>query len=128
MSHNDEPAGVGVGVGAAALPELPGDQRMLLEAIVSLRDVDEARALFCDLFTPREVEDLSQRLVVARMLDAGASYLRIQQATGVSATTVSRVARCLKYGTGGYRMVLDRLPAYEEPEAAGMENAPGAGE
>lgn len=94
---------------------LPDDQRVLLEAIVSLRDVDDARALFDDLLTPREVEDLAQRLTVARMLDAGVPYVRIQQVTGASATTVARVARCLKYGPGGYRSILDRLPAYEPP-------------
>lgn len=99
---------------ASATP-LPDDQRILLEAIVSLRDVDDARALFDDLFTPREIEDLAQRLAVARMLDAGVPYVRIQLATGASATTVARVARCLKYGPGGYRSVLDRLPAYELP-------------
>lgn len=96
-------------------PTLPDDQRILLEAIVSLHDADDARALFDDLLTPREVEDLAQRLTVARMLDAGVPYVRIQQVTGASATTVARVARCLKYGPGGYRSVLSRLPAYEPP-------------
>ena len=81
----------------------------LLEALVSLRTPEEALALLRDLCTVREIEDLSQRLEVARMLDAGVSYVRIQAATGASATTVARVARCLKYGTGGYRTVLDRL-------------------
>lgn len=94
---------------------------MLLDAIVSLDCTEDAHRLLQDLCTPRELDDLSQRLEVARMLDAGVSYVRIQAATGASATTVARVARCLKYGTGGYRTVLDRLPAYEDkpsPEGA----------
>ena len=89
---------------------------LLLRALVSLDDPTAALALLQDLCTPRELEDLSQRLEVARMLDAGVSYARIQAATGASATTV---ARCLKYGTGGYRRVLDVLPPYgaEDPVA-----------
>ena len=87
----------------------------LLDALVSLADADAAYALMQDLCTPRELEDLAQRLEVARMLDAGVVYARIQAATGASATTVARVARCLKYGTGGYRSVLDVLPPYREP-------------
>lgn len=91
-------------------PDMPDNQQVLLDALVSLQNVDEARALLADLCTPRELEDLAQRLEVARMLDAGISYARIQASTGASATTVARVARCLKYGPGGYRAVLDRLP------------------
>ena len=92
---------------------------LLLRALVSLDDPTAALALLQDLCTPRELEDLSQRLEVARMLDAGVSFARIQAATGASATTVARVARCLKYGTGGYRRVLDVLPPYgaEDPVA-----------
>lgn len=81
----------------------------LLRALLSLRDEAEAGLFLQDLCTPRELEDLGQRLQVACMLDSGASYTRIQEDTGASATTVARVARCLKYGPGGYRAVLDRL-------------------
>ena len=94
-------------------PQTPDSLALLLRALVSLDEPSTALALLQDLCTPRELEDLSQRLEVARMLDAGVSYARIQAATGASATTVARVARCLKYGTGGYRAVLDGLPPYE---------------
>lgn len=93
----------------------PHNLPLLLAALVSLDTPEAAEALLQDLCTPRELDDLSQRLEVARMLDAGVSYARIQAATGASATTVARVARCLKYGTGGYRAVLDALPPYEVP-------------
>ncbi len=96
----------------------PGLAR-LLEALVALDDVPSAHALMQDLCTPRELEDMAQRLQVARMLDAGVSYVRIQSATGASATTVARVARCLKYGPGGYRGVLAGLPPYREEPPAG---------
>lgn len=94
----------------------PRNLPLLLAALVSLDSAEAADALLQDLCTPRELDDLSQRLEVARMLDAGVSYARIQAATGASATTVARVARCLKYGTGGYRAVLDGLPPYEVPQ------------
>lgn len=97
-------------------PNTPHNLPLLLAALVSLDSTEAADALLQDLCTPRELDDLSQRLEVARMLDAGISYARIQAATGASATTVARVARCLKYGTGGYRRVLDVLPPYEAPQ------------
>ena len=81
----------------------------LVEVLLALETPEEARLLLGDLCTPRELEDLTQRIEVARMLDSGVSYARIQEATGASATTVARVARCLKYGPGGYRAVLDKL-------------------
>lgn len=95
-----------------SMPAVKPELATLLDALVALDTPASAFALLQDLCTPRELEDLSQRLQVARMLDAGESYARIQAATGASATTVARVARCLKYGPGGYRAVLDRLPAY----------------
>lgn len=99
------------------MPSVSPELATLLDALVALDSPARAHALLQDLCTPRELEDLSQRLQVARMLDAGVSYARIQALTGASATTVARVARCLKYGPGGYRTVLDELPAYEaDPE------------
>ena len=87
------------------------DLERLLGALVCLRTPDEARALLLDLCTAREIEDLSPRLEVARMLAAGASYVDVSRTTGASSTTVSRVSKCLNGETGGYRMVLDRLEA-----------------
>ena len=81
----------------------------LLRAPCSLGTPDEARALLSDLCTPRELDDLSQRLAVARMLADGRSYVDVSRATGASSTTVSRVSKCLNGPAGGYRMVLSRL-------------------
>ena len=61
------------------------------------------------LCTAREIDDLSQRLAVASMLSAGASYVDVSHATGASSTTVSRVSKCLNGPAGGYRMVLARI-------------------
>ena len=93
----------------AAGGERTEELERLLEALVSLRTPEEALALLRDLCTVREIEDLSQRLEVARMLAAGASYVDVSRTTGASSTTVSRVSKCLNGNEGGYRLVLDRL-------------------
>jgi TrpR-related protein YerC/YecD len=81
----------------------------LLKALLLLEDPDEAYALLIDLCTIREIQDMGQRLQVARMLAAGEHYSAIQDATGASATTISRVSKALNYGADGYVRVLGRL-------------------
>jgi TrpR-related protein YerC/YecD len=81
----------------------------LLRALLTLGDADEAYALLLDLCTVREMHEMASRLQVARMLARGEHYTTIQEATGASATTISRVSKSLNYGAGGYRTVLDRL-------------------
>lgn len=87
--------------------------RMLVRAIDGLDNPRQIEAFLMDLCTPREIEDLSQRLEVARLLDAGESYLSVQEQTGASSTTVSRVSKCLNGAAGGYRAVLDSMAAGE---------------
>ena len=82
---------------------------LLERAIAAAATPEDARALLADLCTPRELEDLSQRLDVALMLSQGASYMDVIHATGASSTTVSRVSKCLNGPAGGYRTVLERL-------------------
>ena len=93
----------------------------LLFAIASVRDADAAWALVCDVCTVREIDEMARRLEVARLLDEGQSYLAIQEATGASATTVSRVSKCLTMGAGGYRSALDALAAQPPDLAASPE-------
>ena len=81
----------------------------LIRAILSLENTDEAYALLIDLCTIREIQDMAQRLEVARMLDTGEHYTTIQETTGASATTISRVSKSLHYGADGYACVLGRL-------------------
>lgn len=81
----------------------------LLHVFASLDDEDTIYALLEDLFTIREVKETSQRLAVARLLDAGKSYAIIEEATGASATTIARVSKCLSYGSGGYNAALNAL-------------------
>ncbi len=79
----------------------------LYRVIADIGDPEQVKALLEDLCTIREVNEMAQRLTVAYMLDAGSSYTTIQEKTGASATTIARVSKCLNYGTGGYRAVID---------------------
>lgn len=81
----------------------------LFEAILKLDSVEECYSFFEDLCTFKEIESLSHRLLVAKMLDDNITYLDIEKQTGVSASTISRVNRALKYGKNGYRLILDRI-------------------
>ena len=80
----------------------------LYDAVLSLKDRDECRAFFDDICTIREITDMAQRLDTAYLIDEGLSYQAISDRIGVSTATISRVSRCLNYGAGGYRAVIDR--------------------
>jgi len=80
----------------------------LYEAILSLENLGEAKKFFRDLLTGTEIEELAERWKVARLLAEGVPYTQIVERTGLSSTTVARVARWVKEGTGGYRLALER--------------------
>jgi TrpR-related protein YerC/YecD len=80
----------------------------LIEALLVLKTSDEVFAFLEDVCTIREIHDMAQRLAVARLLASGEHYATIQETTGASSTTISRVSRCLNFGADGYRTVLDR--------------------
>ncbi len=82
---------------------------MLFEAILSLKDIEECHEFFEDLCTINEIISLSQRLSVAKKLQEGKTFNVITTETGASSATIGRVNKCLSYGTGGYRKILDRL-------------------
>lgn len=86
-------------------PEL----EVLYEAILRLKNADECSRFFEDICTIKELQDISQRLEVAALLRDGKVYTEIAAKTGASTATISRVNKCLSYGSGGYRIVLDRL-------------------
>ena len=81
----------------------------LFEAIMNIKNIDECYRFFEDICTIKELNDISQRLKVAEMLDKEISYNEISKGTGASTTTISRVNRCLVYGTGGYKEAIDKL-------------------
>ena len=80
----------------------------LFEGGLSLTSVEECYNFFEDLCTITELRAMAQRFQVAKMLDDGQIYSDIVKETGASTATISRVNKCLIYGTDGYRMVLDR--------------------
>ena len=84
------------------------ENERLAKAFLALSDVEECMAFFGDLFTVKEIEELSSRLEVARLLKLGVNYIDIAAKTGASTATISRVSKCLSGVRGGYRMVLSR--------------------
>ncbi|MCH1624670.1 YerC/YecD family TrpR-related protein [Fredinandcohnia quinoae] len=88
----------------------------LFNAILTLQDLEECYRFFDDLCTVNEIQSLAQRLEVARMLQEGKTYHKIESETGASTATISRVKRCLNYGNDAYLMALDRLKSDENIE------------
>lgn len=78
------------------------------DAVLSLENKDECAAFFDDICTIKEIQDIAQRYQVAILLSKGLNYNEISAATGASSATITRVNRCLNYGNGGYKTVLDR--------------------
>ena len=92
------------------------ETRKLMEGILKLQTVEECYDFFEDLCTIAELRAMVQRFQVARMLDEGRIYSDIVQETGASTATISRVNKCLVYGSDGYRKMLDRLKEDETAE------------
>ena len=90
-----------------ALPKNESTDK-LFRSFLTLQSLEECYQYFEDLCTVKEILSMAQRLEVARLLANGESYQKVTDDTGVSSATVGRVKRCLDYGTGGYRMILDR--------------------
>ena len=91
----------------------------LFEAILTLKSVEECYAFFEDACTIKEILDISQRLKAAKMLSSGANYADVSRETGMSTATISRVSKCLEYGTGGYKTAIERTVT--PPSAAEAE-------
>jgi TrpR-related protein YerC/YecD len=81
----------------------------LYTALMGLDSVAEYRAFFQDLCTPAELQAMKDRWGVVELLAEGLTYRAIHDKTGVSVTTIGRVARCLTDGAGGYRTALKRM-------------------
>ncbi len=73
------------------------------KAILELKTQEDCALFFEDICTIKELQDIAQRLEVAFMLHKGKNYQEISALTGASTATISRVKKCLIYGSGGYR-------------------------
>lgn len=88
----------------------------LFQAILHLDSVEECSNFFEDLCTISELRAMEQRFQVAKMLDDGRIYSDIARETGASTATISRVNKCLTYGSDGYRTALDRMKEHGNHE------------
>jgi TrpR-related protein YerC/YecD len=98
-------------------------ERNLFAAAAALRSAEECRAFFKDLCTPAELQAMADRWAVVDWLKRGLPYREIHKVTGVSVTTIGRVARFLAAGNGGYALVAKRVrsPRRDAARAARAE-------
>ena len=87
---------------------------LLARAFLTLESMEDCYRLFEDLFTLREVQDLSSRMEIAMMLRDKITYNEIVEKTGASTATIGRVNRALNYGAGGYERVIEKLKGQED--------------
>jgi TrpR-related protein YerC/YecD len=83
-------------------------ERALYQAVLTLKSAEECRAFFRDLCTPAELQAFADRWAVVELLRQALPYREIHRLTGVSVTTVGRVARYLSAGNGGYALAAQR--------------------
>ena len=101
-------------------------ERNLCAAVATLRTAEECRAFFRDLCTPAELQAMSDRWAVVDYLKRDVPYREIHRLTGVSVTTIGRVARFLTSGNGGYATASQRLDEYRRTVVAAAARAQGA--
>lgn len=82
---------------------------LLFNAILSLKNLEECYKFFEDVATINEIKSLAQRIHVAKLLSEKKTYTEIAEVTGASTATISRVNRCVNYGSDGYNTILERL-------------------
>lgn len=94
---------------------IPKDENLdfLFKGILTLSSVEECYHFFEDLCTMSELQEMSRRMQAAKLLKDNFIYTEIAARTGLSTATISRVNRCLKYGTEGYISVLERVEKSE---------------
>lgn len=81
-------------------------KRILFRTLLACRTEEDVAALLDDLCTYKEVEQMAQRAKAAQMLLEGKTYAEVIEATEISSATLSRVSRCIRHGSGGYRSFL----------------------
>lgn len=81
----------------------------LCEAMLTVKTKEECYKFLEDICTIKEIQAISQRVEVAKLLKSKKTYTEIEEITGASTATISRVNRSLNYGVGGYKLVFDRL-------------------
>ena len=85
------------------------DFKLLVKALIAIESEQECIDFLEDIMTRKEMLDIAQRLLVAKMLSEQAVYNKIVEETGASTATISRINRCYSYGSGGYAKILDKI-------------------
>jgi TrpR-related protein YerC/YecD len=80
----------------------------LFQLILSLEDMGTCRALFDDLCTRKELEKMAERLYAAKLLLEGKTYNQVMEKADISSATLSRVSRCVQYGSGYAKLLKDK--------------------
>ena len=89
----------------------------LFDAILSLETREECYNFFEDLCTVKEISDMAQRrLEAAKLLLGGSTYDQIVKAVEISTATISRINRCIQYGSGGYRETIEKVRGTQDPK------------
>lgn len=83
--------------------------KLLVKALMSIETEEECRAFLDDLMTKKELLDVAQRILVAKMLSEDTVYSKIVEETGASTATISRVNRSYLYGSDGYAAVFKKM-------------------
>lgn len=86
----------------------------LFKAILLLHDEEDCYRFFEDICTVNEIHAIAQRLQVAKLLSENKTYSEIENITKASTATISRINKCLVYGSDGYRRILERLAESEK--------------
>ncbi len=90
------------------------DINELYSAIMKLETLEECQKFFRDLLTETEIQEMTERWKVAKLLSQGMSYTKIEEQTGVSSRTIARVGRWLKQGKGGYTLLLQKTKSQSQ--------------
>lgn len=103
------------------------ENSQLLAAILELKEPNEAKRFLRDLLTPDEIKEFASRLEAARLLSKHVQYNAITESTGLSSTTIARIAKWLNGSLGGYRLILKRLATPRQELGTSHNNLPSPG-
>ena len=86
----------------------------LIKALVLIDNEEECKKLLDDICTIEELNKMAQRLEAAKLLLAGYTYEQVINEKAISSTTLSRVSRCIQYGDGGYKTIIEKMEGKNE--------------
>ena len=100
------------------MPSKLKDEKLdcLFRGILTLETVEDCYSFFEDLCTVSELQEMSRRMQAARMLRNNCVYTDIAARTGLSTATISRINRCIQYGSGGYRATIEKVRGTQNPQ------------